>query len=311
MTRPAHAGRSLWPAAAQRGNGLVVVLAVALLLALAVIAWLIWLRPPVPISLTPAEASALQAKVDVLQRWSSPDGPDADGLDGPRANEHRRESDARAHEESRAEPLIDLNDARAPLVDLGAVDRDDRHRGANQGPAADDTQRLDVYAPDAAARRIEFSERELNALLERMLAGPPAPGGSRLDALRPEPAGPSSALRMRVRLSPDQVSLATWIDFGDGRGPFGLQRLRIDTGLRMLTGTAADGWPRAEVVGISVGGVPVPRRWLDALFGPGFSGGALMPMQGQVMESARRGFALDGIERVSIEEGRLAIQLAE
>lgn len=288
-----------------RGGAAVVVLAVALMLALAVIAWLIWLRPPPPVALTPAESRTLQAKLDALRIASE---REASEPVGHRAGEPPGAADRRetAH---RAAPLIDLDAARPPLVDLDPLER---RAGDGLAASPDDPagRRLEVYAPDPSARRIEFTERELNALIDHALSGHSTSGpegsGDRIGA-----AAASSPLRMRVRLSPDQVSLATWLDFGESGGPFGLRRLRIDTGLRMVQATVDGDAPRAELVGISVGGVPIPRRWLDALFGPEFSQSVMAPLQTQALSPALRGFALGGVERLEIEDGRIAIQLAE
>lgn len=293
------------PLGTRRGGALVVVLAVALVLALAVIAWLIWLRPPAPIVLSAGEANTLQNKIAVLQ--SSSHSRDGAAL-----------SNGSAWTSGADRPLIDFDDRRDALIDLPSQSSSDLARdaetvertkgiggdtnGVGESDSPESQDRLAVYAPDLGARHLRFSEREVNALLER---------GWEQAGAATQTLG-ASPLRVRVRFSSDQISVATWIDFGEGGGPFGMKNLRVDTGLRMVKVAASDQnvLPRAELVGVSIGGIPLPRRWLEAFFGADALS-RLMPVDAEAMNAGLRGFGLEGVKRLEVEDGVVAVVLAE
>ncbi|AHE98533.1 arginine N-succinyltransferase [Thioalkalivibrio paradoxus ARh 1] len=159
----------------------------------------------------------------------------------------------------------------------------DRLRGvAGEGPdrtpgnrvAPGDAERPEIYREDPERRRIEFSERELNGLIAR---------------------DPALAGRAAVRLSPGQVSASFRVDLPEEIPLFGGRRLRVQTGLQLLT---RDERVQARLVGVSVAGVPLPDAWLG-----GLKGQDLLATSGLAALGA-------GIEALQVDDGRLDLLLA-
>ncbi len=132
----------------------------------------------------------------------------------------------------------------------------------------------EAYEEDPARRQIRFSERELNAAIAR---------------------DPALAGRAAVRLSPGQVSASFLVDVPEELPLLGGRSLRIRTGVQLLT---RDGRIEARLLGVSIGGVPVPDAWLG-----GFKGSDLLATSGLGQLGA-------GIEALEVVEGELALRLA-
>jgi len=132
----------------------------------------------------------------------------------------------------------------------------------------------EIYAEDPDRRRIRFTEREINAAIAR---------------------DPALAGRAAVRLSPGQVSASFLIDVSEDLPLLGGRSLRVRTGLQLLT---QDERLEARLLGISVGGVPLPDAWLG-----GWKGSDLLATTGL------GGFGA-GIEALEVREGELDLLLA-
>ena len=132
----------------------------------------------------------------------------------------------------------------------------------------------EIYAEDPHRRRIRFTERELNAAIAR---------------------DPALAGRAAVRLSPGQVSASFLIDVPEDLPLLGGRSLRVRTGLQLLT---QDDRLEARLLGISVGGVPLPGAWLG-----GWKGSDLLATSGLGGLGA-------GIEALEVREGELELLLA-
>ncbi|AGA32946.1 hypothetical protein TVNIR_1273 [Thioalkalivibrio nitratireducens DSM 14787] len=135
-------------------------------------------------------------------------------------------------------------------------------------------ERPEIYREDPERRRIEFSERELNALIAR---------------------DPALAGRAAVRLSPDQVSASFRVDLPEELLLFGGRSVRVQTGLQLLT---RDERVQARLVGVSVAGVPLPDAWLG-----GLKGEDLLATSGLAALGA-------GIEALQVDDGHLHLLLA-
>jgi hypothetical protein len=132
----------------------------------------------------------------------------------------------------------------------------------------------EIYAEDPDRRRIRFTERELNAAIAR---------------------DPALAGRAAVRLSPGQVSASFLLDVPEDLPLLGGRSLRVRTGLQLLT---QDERVQARLLGISVGGVPLPGAWLG-----GWKGTDLLATSGLGGLGA-------GIEALEVREGELELLLA-
>jgi hypothetical protein len=132
----------------------------------------------------------------------------------------------------------------------------------------------EIYAEDPDRRRIRFTERELNAAIAR---------------------DPALAGRAAVRLSPGQVSASFLIDVPEDLPLLGGRSLRVRTGLQLLT---QDDRLEARLLGISIGGVPLPGAWLG-----GWKGSDLLATSGLGGLGA-------GIEALEVREGELELLLA-
>lgn len=132
----------------------------------------------------------------------------------------------------------------------------------------------EIYAEDPDRRRIRFTERELNAAIAR---------------------DPALAGRAAVRLTPGQVSASFLLDVPEDLPLLGGRSLRVRTGLQLLT---QDARVQARLLGISVGGVPLPGAWLG-----GWKGADLLATSGLGGLGA-------GIEALEVREGELELLLA-
>ena len=132
----------------------------------------------------------------------------------------------------------------------------------------------EIYAENPDRRRIRFSERELNAAIAR---------------------DPALAGRAAVRLSPGQVSASFLIDVPEEMPLLGGRSLRVRTGLQLAT---QDERVQARLLGISVGGVPLPGAWLGGLKGT------------DLLATSGLGGLGAGIEALEVREGELELLLA-
>jgi hypothetical protein len=132
----------------------------------------------------------------------------------------------------------------------------------------------EVYAEDPERRRVRFTERELNAMIAR---------------------DPVLAGRAAVRLSPGQVSASFLVDVPEDMPLVGGRTLRVQTGLHLVT---EEGRVRAQLLGVSVGGIPVPTAWLGGLKGA------------DLLATSGLGGLGQGIESLQVSDGALDLLLA-
>lgn len=136
------------------------------------------------------------------------------------------------------------------------------------------------YSEVGARREVQFSERELNAMLAH---------------------NTDLAHKLAIDLSDDLVSAKLLVPLESDFPILGGKTLRVKAGLEL---SYRDGRPVVVLKGVSVMGVPIPNAWLGNLknvdlvqeFGtdPGFW----------------KSFS-EGVEYVQVEDGRLAIKLKE
>ncbi|WP_017925377.1 hypothetical protein [Thioalkalivibrio sp. HL-Eb18] len=157
--------------------------------------------------------------------------------------------DAPRPDQAPSEPIIDLEADAEPLIP-------------------------ELYEETDEARIVQFSERELNALIAR---------------------DPDLAGRVAVRLTPGQVSTRVRIDVPADVPLLGGRVLNVRSGVRFET----EGEElRARLVGVSVAGIPLPDAWLGGLKDEDLL--ALEPFQ----------HLRAGIESIDVREGELALHLA-
>lgn len=151
---------------------------------------------------------------------------------------------------------------------------------AEQNNNARETIQPEVYAEDDAKRRIELTERELNALLAE---------------------NTDLAEQLVVDLTDNMASVKLLIDLDPDLPFFGGKTLKVSSGTEL---SYRNNRPSVVMKGVSVWGIPVPNAWLGGLknidlvqqFGDG--------------DGFWNSFA-GGIEDIRVEEGKLLIQLAE
>ena len=147
---------------------------------------------------------------------------------------------------------------------------------------ADDGKALEPeqYSEAGASRNVNFSERELNALLAK---------------------NTDLAEKLAIDLSDDMASARLILPL-DPDFPFlGGKTLKLNAGLELRY---EDARPVIMLRGISLWGVPMPNAWL----------GGLKNVDVVKEFGGERGFwkaFADGIEYVRVEEGKLAVQLKE
>lgn len=150
------------------------------------------------------------------------------------------------------------------------------------GGGISDSNKLEpeAYTEEGADRSLEFSEREINALLAK---------------------NTDFSDKLAIDLADNLVSATLLVPMEEGFPFVGGKTVRINTGMGL---EFKDGRLVAVLKGVSVMGVPLPNDWLGGLKNVDlveqFDG------QGGFWES----FA-DGIEQLTVQNGRLAIELAE
>ena len=150
--------------------------------------------------------------------------------------------------------------------------------GASPSPRPDKTATLEpeAYSETADARRIQFSEKELNALLAK---------------------NTDLADKVAIDLSPGLVSARILVPFDPDVPVIGGKTLRLKTGLSY---SFVDGKPVLMLKGVTVMGVPLPNAWLG-----GLKNIDLIQQVGQ-----KEGFLKilnDGVESLQIEDGGVTI----
>jgi hypothetical protein len=140
--------------------------------------------------------------------------------------------------------------------------------------------RPERYAEDGAPREVNFSERELNALL-----------ANNRDIAR----------KLAVDLADDLVSARLLVPVDPDFPVLGGKTLRVAAGVEMAF---RDARPVVVLKGVSVMGIPIPNAWLGGLKN--------IDLIGEFGDQGGfwQGFA-DGVENIRVEEGQLKIKLKE
>jgi hypothetical protein len=134
------------------------------------------------------------------------------------------------------------------------------------------------YSEENGERDVEFSEKELNALLA---------------------SNPDMARKLAIDLSDDLISARLLIPLDKDFPVMGGRTLRVSAGVEMAF---SNGRPRVILKGVTVMGVPIPNAWL----------GNLKNIDLINEFGDRQGFwksFADGVEDIHVEEGRLKVKL--
>ena len=145
--------------------------------------------------------------------------------------------------------------------------------------ATDDTLQAEKYSEENADRIIEFSERELNAMLAK---------------------NTDLAQRLAIDLSNNLASGKLLIPLDPDFPVMGGKTLKLSAGLELAY---ANERPIVVLKGVSVMGVPIPNAWLGGLKNVDL-----------VSEFGDAGFwkaFATGVELIKVEEGQLVIKLKE
>lgn len=137
------------------------------------------------------------------------------------------------------------------------------------------------YSEEGLSREINFSERELNALL-----------ANKTDL----------ANRVAIDLADDLVSASILVTLPPDLPFLGGNTLKVRTGLELAYREAR---PVVVLRGVSIMGVPLPNAWLG-----GFKNVDLVEQFGNGQGGFWQAFA-DGVESIRVQEGRLQIRLKE
>jgi hypothetical protein len=136
------------------------------------------------------------------------------------------------------------------------------------------------YTEDPAKRTIEFSEKELNALLAK---------------------NTDLASKLAIDLSDNLASAKLLIDVDPDAPILGGQTIKVTAGMEL---SIQNGQPRAVLKGVSVWGVPLPNAWIgnmknrDMMKEFGQAGGFWQAIR-------------EGVEEIEVREGKLRIKLRE
>jgi hypothetical protein len=138
----------------------------------------------------------------------------------------------------------------------------------------------EAYSEVGASREVEFSEREVNALLAK---------------------NTELANKLAIDLSDDLVSARLLVDVDPDFPLLGGKTIKVTGGMELrLVGSK----PSAVLKGISVWGVPLPNAWIgniknvDLVQEFGDAGGFWQAIS-------------EGVEKIEVRDGRLLIQLKE
>ncbi len=168
----------------------------------------------------------------------------------------------------------------AKLESLDSTVRRSTAAQASNGSGGGKALEPERYSEAGASRSVNFTERELNALLAK---------------------NTDLAEKLAIDLSDDMASARLILPL-DPDFPFlGGKTLKLNAGLELRY---EDARPVIMLRGISLWGVPMPNAWL----------GGLKNVDVVKEFGGERGFwkaFADGIEYVRVEEGKLAVQLKE
>ena len=146
--------------------------------------------------------------------------------------------------------------------------------------AADGTLRPQAYTEDGASREVSFTEREVNAMI--------ATNTDLADKLAIDLADNLVSARMLVPLDQDFPML-------------GGKVIRLKAGVELAY---KEGRPVVKLRGISLMGVPLPNAWLGGMKNID------LVNEFSADEGVWKAFS-DGVEAISIAEGRIQVQLKE
>jgi hypothetical protein len=136
------------------------------------------------------------------------------------------------------------------------------------------------YSEAGASREVQLTERELNALLAK---------------------NTDLAQKLAIDLSDDLISALLLVPFDEGFPVLGGKTLRVNAGVEL---SFSNGRPLVKLKGVSLMGVPIPNAWL----------GSLKNVDLVNEFSADPGFwkmFADGVDDISVSNGRLLIRLSE
>ncbi len=136
------------------------------------------------------------------------------------------------------------------------------------------------YSEDGATRDINFTERELNALLAK---------------------NTDLAKKLAIDLADNMVSLKLLVPLDPDLPVLGGKTLKIKAGAELAY---RDGRPVLKLRGISLMGIPMPNAWLG-----GMKNIDLIKEYG-TQEGFWKTFA-DGVDSINVVEGRLKVRLKE
>lgn len=136
------------------------------------------------------------------------------------------------------------------------------------------------YSEDGARREIEFSEREVNAILAR---------------------NTDLAQKLAIDLSDDLISAKLLVPMEKDFPMIGGKTMRVTAGVKLAYKNSR---PVVVLKGISVMGVPVPNAWL------GNMKNVDLVREFGTEQGFWKAFA-DGVEDIHVEDGRLVVKLKE
>jgi hypothetical protein len=152
--------------------------------------------------------------------------------------------------------------------------------GGSSRPSKQEALEPEAYSEVGASREVEFSERELNALLAK---------------------NTELANKLAIDLSDNLVSAKLLVDVDPDFPVFGGKTIKVTGGMELRL---VDNRPSAVLKGISVWGVPIPNAWLDN-----------MKNVNLVQEFGETGgfwqAINEGVEKIEVKDGRLLIKLKE
>jgi len=138
----------------------------------------------------------------------------------------------------------------------------------------------EAYSEVGASREVEFSERELNALLAK---------------------NTELANKLAIDLSDNLVSARLLVDVDPDFPVLGGKTIKVTGGMELRL---VDGKPSAVLRGISVWGVPLPNAWIGNI-----KNVDLVQEFGEA-EGFWQVFN-EGVKKIEVRDGRLLIQLKE
>jgi len=166
------------------------------------------------------------------------------------------------------------------LDDIGSSAPKGTQAQSASGQPQTEVLQPEAYQEDDSKRRIELTERELNALL--------AKNTDLAEQVVVDLANDTASVKLLINLDPDFPFL-------------GGKTLKVSSGANL---SYANSRPVVVLQGVSVWGVPLPNAWLG-----GLKNIDLVREFGDA-EGFWKAFA-DGIEDIRVEDSKLLIQLAE